>query len=79
MWGWMSGWGWTLMVLAMVGFWALIIAGIVLVARALSRPRDDGSAGPGKAQDALEILRERFARGEIDEEEYRRRRATLAG
>ena len=63
----------------MVGFWALIVAGIIIVGRTLSRSRGDGSGGQRKDPDALEILQERFARGEIDEDEYRRRRATLTG
>jgi putative membrane protein len=32
-----------------------------------------------RPDDPLEILRQRYARGEIDEEEYERRRRTLAG
>jgi putative membrane protein len=55
-------------------FLALIIAGVVLVLR------EPSSRGPrGDEHSALRILDERFARGEIDEEEYRRRRATIEG
>jgi putative membrane protein len=42
----------------------------------------DASAGHGtgpKHEDPLEILRQRYARGEIDEDEYQRRRTTLSG
>lgn len=35
--------------------------------------------GPAQASDAARILDERFARGEIDEDEYRRRRDVLRG
>ncbi len=44
-----------------------------------------GGTGPGaepppvRPDDPLEILRQRYARGEIDEEEYERRRRTLTG
>jgi len=37
------------------------------------------SAPASKASDPLEILRERYARGEVDDEEYERRRKILSG
>ena len=72
MWGWGGGPGWGWMV-AMGVFWVLLIAGIVLAVvlalRGSSRSRvDDGGGSRARA-----ILEERFARGEIDEEEFRRR------
>jgi uncharacterized membrane protein len=39
--------------------------------------RGAGSSAP--ADDPLEILRRRYAAGEIDDEEYQRRRKTLTG
>lgn len=42
-----------------------VIAGIVIAIRWLT-----GAAGGSKSDRALEILRERYARGEIDEEEF---------
>lgn len=70
-----SGWGWFGMSVGMVLFWALIITALVLVFRAVSRPHEHTHtpAAPTPQQ----ILAERFARGEIDEEEYRRRLSTL--
>ena len=71
--GWnMTGWGWTWMIIVTsLGF--LVIA---VVARALTR--DAGVPPARSAEDsALEVLRHRFASGEIDEEEFTRRRATL--
>ena len=50
---------------------ALLVAGIVLLARFLSNRGDHGQV------DALRILRERFARGEIGTEEYQERLSTL--
>jgi putative membrane protein len=69
----------TIWVLIVVLFWGLVIAAIVLAIRWLIRSdRRGGHEGP-IAPEALEILRQRYARGEIDEAEYERRRAVLRG
>jgi putative membrane protein len=74
MWGWhgWSWWGWLVMSLSMVAFWGLIIWGIVALFRGSgwSWPRND-------RPDPEQILAERFAKGEIDEEEYQRRLEVL--
>jgi putative membrane protein len=72
----LSGWGWVAMVTGMVVFWGLLIALAVILVRALNRPADQ-ARGPRPSPEQL--LGERFARGEIDEEEYRRRLAALTG
>lgn len=78
-WG-FGGWGWGHMAfggITMVLVWAGIILVIVLLVRGLgglSAPRE---TGPGR-QTALEILDERYARGEISKDEYEERRRTLA-
>ena len=66
-----SGWGWFAMSASMILFWALIITAAVMLFRALNRPHEHTHtpAVPTPEQ----ILGERFARGEIDEEEYHRR------
>lgn len=74
----MNGWGWFAMSAGMILFWGLLITAVVLIFRALDRSaerpaRQDGSTGPER------ILGERLARGEIDEEEYRRRLSALRG
>ncbi|WP_155059322.1 SHOCT domain-containing protein [Streptomyces blattellae] len=71
----MSGWGWFGMSVGMVAFWALIITALVLVFRAVNRPHEHTHTPA--APTPQHILGERFARGEIDEEEYRRRLSTL--
>jgi putative membrane protein len=75
-WGW--GWGgWILMALVMIVFWALVITAIVLAVRyfaggGTTHGRAGGGPTPtgGRAED---LLAERYARGEIDDDEYRRR------
>lgn len=70
----MSGWGMTLMTIGNVALWALVIAAVVLLVRALQRrsePEDRQRPTPE------ELLAERFARGEIDEPTYRRDYETL--
>ncbi len=62
-------------------FWGLIIAALVLGIRWLIRADQRGRGLPPAphSEDPLEILRQRYARGEIDDEEYQRRRKVLTG
>jgi len=63
----MGGWGYgpgILGGLMMLVFWGLIIALIVMAVRWFS----DQRGGGGKSSDALDILKDRLARGEIDPE-----------
>ncbi|MEO8322884.1 MAG: SHOCT domain-containing protein [Actinomycetota bacterium] len=68
--GWDSGWGW-LGAIWMISFWVAVIALVVWAVSRLSGPRTTH----GRAE---EILEERFARGEIDREEFEERRRELA-
>lgn len=76
-----SGWGWFTMSVGMILFWAVIITFGVLLFRALSRPGGMKTAlGPVPPRPTAEqLLAERFARGEIDEDEYHRRLTVLSG
>jgi putative membrane protein len=66
--------------LVVVVFWGLIIAALVLGIRWLIRAdRRSQLQAPPATPDPLEVLRHRYAKGEIDEEEYERRRKTLTG
>jgi putative membrane protein len=72
------GWGgWIAMTLIMVTFWGLVIFGIVAVFRGLT----SSGQPPGARQDRdpQQILDERFARGEIDADEYHARQQVLRG
>jgi putative membrane protein len=68
----LNGWGYTLMTVSMILFWGLVIYGVVFLAR--SGGQSDRSGPQAKPED---LLAERFARGEIDEQEYRQRLETL--
>jgi putative membrane protein len=70
--GW-SWWGWLVMGVVMVGFWAAIAWVVVTLIR--SSDRRDVSDGPAGASmsSAERILAERYARGEIDSGEYHQR------
>lgn len=57
-----------------------IVVGVVLVTRTLvNRPTTGSSGGTGVESRPLQILEERFARGEIDVDEFRARRDALKG
>ncbi|MCK2220979.1 SHOCT domain-containing protein [Actinomadura sp. ATCC 31491] len=72
----MSGWGYLIMGLSTVLFWGLVITAIVMAARYVSR---NARAGAPPQQSPEDVLAQRFARGEIDAEEYRSRLETLHG
>jgi len=74
-WNHMGSWGWFTMAVSTVLLLGLVVGGIVLLARAGQWPSQRFSSPPPRS--AEELLGERFARGEIDEEEYRRRLAAL--
>ncbi|MEU2772012.1 hypothetical protein ABZ646_03580 [Streptomyces sp. NPDC007162] len=82
--GW--GWGgWFVMTVFMVLFWAVLIVGLIALVRYLAGTRHHQQAdlpppsGEGRSQDrrAEDLLAERFARGEIDDDEYKRRLGLL--
>ncbi len=87
----MSGWAWALATIGMIVFWGVLIAAGVALFRYLARgPQRQDQAAPGAWPAAPPappappaspeaILAERFARGEIDENEYHTRLATLRG
>ena len=65
--------GWILMTFAMVAFWALVVFAVVALFRDTQR---SGESTPDP-RDPKQILDERFARGEIDEDEYHARSSVL--
>lgn len=74
--GWGYGMGWIGMIF-MAAFWIAVIVGIVFLIRWLMV--STGSAGIGGKADesALEILKKRYARGEIKKEEFEEKKKDL--
>ena len=66
-----GGWIW---IASMVLFWGSLLAVAVYLIR--RRPAAAATGGPGTGPAEM-TLAERYARGEIDAEEYRRRQAVL--
>jgi len=71
-----SGWSWW-WALSMTAFMLVVVGAVIWVVVAVLRPSDASTASPPST--AEEILKERFARGEIDAAEYRERLDTLRG
>lgn len=75
-WGWHMWWGaWGVgMLLFMVLFWVLVILGIVVLVRWAFGASGSRAGGGGRA---LEILKERYAKGELTREQYEAMRRDL--
>ena len=72
MWGYQnSWWAWLLMWLTMLGFLGLLAALLVVLLRR------SGPPDLGRRPSPEEVLAERFARGELDADEYRQRLQVL--
>ncbi len=68
MWSWFA---WSVLFLVVL---AAVVVGSIFVVR---RMWDRGPQGPGSSSRALDILKERYARGEIDRDEFEERREHL--
>jgi putative membrane protein len=92
LWGWggagMGAGGWAMMIIWAI-FWVVVFVAIILLIRHLVVRSDEGRwneeekhAAQGHhmwhRSSALSILAERYARGEIDREEFLRRKADLS-
>jgi len=77
-WGWrmhpMWGWGWGIGMMAMM----LLFWGVVILAGVAGGRWFIGQTKPPRADSAMEILRERFASGEIDKDEFETKKRELS-
>jgi putative membrane protein len=72
--GMMGGFGWGWLPLLVIVFWGLIIWGIVAAVRGASNRR---SGDTSTTESALEVLKLRYARGEINKREYEEKKREL--
>ena len=70
------GMGWFGPIL-MIAFWIAVIVGIVFLIRWLVLAVRPGSHGTAAGESALEILKKRYARGEINKEEFEQKKRDL--
>ncbi|HCX32533.1 MAG TPA: electron transporter RnfE [Rhodocyclaceae bacterium] len=72
------GWGWGFLgMVPMLLWWALLILGIAVLVKWLMGSSPGRS--PPNENRALEILRERYARGEIGKDEFEQKKRDLGG
>lgn len=64
-------------ILVVVIVLALLVTGVVLLVRRFAPPRPDSGASASPSTGAEQVLADRFARGEIDDAEFVRRRNAL--
>ena len=78
--GMMGNWGmgWFGMIFMMI-FWVLVIVGLVFLIKWLIQTTSSGKAAEQKGSRAVEILKERYARGEIDKAEFESKKKDLVG
>lgn len=64
----MANWGYALMALGIVVFWLVVALGVLALVRYVGRVDRPVASWPSPQQ----VLADRFARGDIDEAEFRR-------
>jgi putative membrane protein len=79
-WGMMGGWGWGIGGGGMI-FWLVVIVLIVAAVAWFVRPtaHSDGAPRGEPRSRGLDVLEERYARGEINRDEYLQKRRDILG
>jgi putative membrane protein len=77
--GMMGGWGmgWFGGIFMMI-FWVLVLVGLVFLIKWLIQSSSRVKSDAGSSDRALEILKERYARGEIDTAEFEAKKKVIA-
>jgi putative membrane protein len=70
--GWFGG-------IIMIVFWILILVGLIFLIKWLIQSTGRGKATGSGADRSLEILKERYAKGEIDKQEFESKKKDLSG
>lgn len=81
MWNGYEGWGWGWWgfgLLHMLGFWILLIVAVMLIVRWLGGAPHRTDIAPPAHETALDILKKRYAKGEINKEEFESKKRDLA-
>lgn len=83
MWGGMhdwGGWGWGIGMIHGLLWLVFIILGIVVLVRYIGRDSAGRPASPGEpaGETALDVLKKRYARGEIDKAEFDEKKRDLS-
>ncbi len=82
MWNGYEGWGWGFGALHMLGIWIVLILAVAVPVVLLTRWMGAASEKRGDpdrpTRSALDILKTRFARGEIDAKEYEEKKRLLS-
>ena len=73
-WGYGMGWLWHII---MIAFWIAVIVGIIFLIRWLVISAGAGGGAARSEDSALEILKRRYARGEINKEEFEEKKKDL--
>jgi putative membrane protein len=74
-WGYGMGWLWSIIMLL---FWIAVLVGIVFLVRWLILSTGRKGQGAAPEESAVEILKRRYARGEITKEEFERIKKDIA-
>jgi len=72
-WGMMGLWGGLMMLV----FWIVVIVGIVILLKWLIEQTKSSSTHPAEKETALDILKKRYAKGEIGKEEFEEKKKDL--
>ncbi len=73
-WGYGMGWFWPII---MVAFWIAVIVAVVFLITWLRKTPRTGEQSARSEDSALEILKRRYARGEIDKQEFEEKKKDL--